>query len=96
MSCSIIHKDIQTVLEETSAVYSMICHRGERPNTDYAGYTCHLALNRFKKLLNDPNLTSDKLESLMRKAARKQATRNMGQDWSSLMARYIEKQANLN
>lgn len=95
MSCSIIHKNIQSVLEETSAVYSMVCSHGGHPNTDYAGYTCHVALNRFKKLLNDPNLTTDKLESMMREAARKQTRKNMGHDWSSLMARYIEKQANV-
>lgn len=96
MSTTIVHSHIQSVLEESSAVYSMLVDAGGHPNMDYASYCCHLALNRFKKLLNDPTLTADELEGLLRKAARKHAQREPDMEWSQFMAGYITYHANLN
>lgn len=96
MSCTIIQRNIQTVLEEASAVYSMVCDSTGQPNTDYAGYACHTALNRFRSLLGDPNLSASRLEYLLRKAARQHAKKDPNGDWSHFMAGYISNSANTN
>ncbi len=96
MSCSIIHNTIRTELEDTSTVYSMVVDTSGAPNMDYAGYACHIALNRFQQLLDNPDLSSDRLESLMRKVARKYAVDDVDKKWSGVMARYISRHANAN
>lgn len=96
MSCKIIQKNIQSVLEESSAVYSMVCETSGQPNTDYAGYACHVALNRFRELLKTPNLSESRLEQLMRKAARQHAQNAPNSQWSTFMARHISQASNVN
>ena len=96
MNCNIIQKNIQSVLEEASAVYSMVCDSSGQPNTDYAGYTCHVALNRFRNLLEEPDLTTAHLECLLRKAARQHAKNDPDGEWSQFMASYISQSANSN
>lgn len=96
MSCSVIHDTIRTELEETSAVYSMVVDTSGAPNMDYAGYACHVALNRFQQLLENPNLSTDQLESMMRKVVRKYAVEDTEKKWSNVMARYMTRHANAN
>ncbi len=96
MSCSVIHNNIRTELEETSTVYSMVVDTGGTPNMDWAGYACHVSLNRFQQVLDNPNLSSERLESLMRKVARKYSVDDTNQKWSHVMARYISRHANAN
>jgi hypothetical protein len=96
MSCSIIHSNLRSELEETSTVYSMVVDSSGAPNMDYAGYACHVALNRFQQLLENPELSSDRLESLMRKVARKYAVDDPEKKWTFVMARYISRHANSN
>lgn len=98
MNCSVVHMKIKTVLEESSAVYSMVVDAGGHPNMDYAGYACHVSLNRLRKILNNPSLTSDHLESLLRRAARKHADHEQRteNDWSDMMASYLSNHANAN
>ena len=96
MATTIVHNNIQSVLEESSAVYSLLVDAGGHPNMDYASYCCHLSLNRFKKLLNNPDLTVEQLEGLLRKAARRHAQREPGMDWARFMAGYITDYANFN
>ncbi len=96
MSCTIIQRNIQSVLEEASAVYSMVCDSSGQPNTDYAGYACHVALNRFRSLLEEPDLTTSRLEYLLRKAARQHAKKDPDGNWSQFMASYISETANGN
>ncbi|MGE4313565.1 MAG: hypothetical protein AB7E85_04760 [Pseudobdellovibrionaceae bacterium] len=95
MKSIIIEKNIQSVLEETNTVYSLVCASGQ-PNMDYAGYACHVSLNKFRSLLNDPELTTERLEYLLRKAARRHAQRDPEGDWSTFMASYISNKMTAN
>lgn len=96
MSCKIIQNNIQSVLEDSSAVYSMVCETSGNVNTDYAGYACHVALNRFREILNKPELTGNHLENMMRRAARQHAQNAPNSQWSSFMAQHINETANMN
>ena len=96
MNCNIVQRNVQSVLEEASAVYSMVCDSSGQPNTDYAGYACHVALNRFRSLLEEPDLSASRLEHLLRKAARQHAKSDPDGDWSQFMAGYITQSANSN
>jgi len=96
MSCSVIHNNIRTVLEETSTAYSTVVDTSGAPNMDFAGYCCHAFLNRFRQSLENPDLSSDQLESLLRRAARKYAADKPEKNWTYVMARYISRHANSN
>jgi len=96
MSCSVIHNNIRSELEDTSTVYTMVVDNTGAPNMDWAGYACHVSLNRFQQVLDNPQLSSERLESLMRKVARKYAVDDSGSKWSHVMARYISRHANAN
>ena len=96
MACSVIHNNIRSELEDTSAVYSMVVDSTGAPNRDWAGYACHVSLNRFQQVLENPDLSSEHLESMMRKVARKYAVDDTDNKWSQVMARYISRHANAN
>ena len=96
MTCSVIHNSIRSELEDTSTVYSMVVDSTGAPNMDWAGYACHVSLNRFQQVLDNPGLSSERLESLMRKVARKYAVDDTDNKWSHVMARYISRHANAN
>lgn len=96
MTGSIKYTIIRSELEDHSSGYSMFLDCGNAPNTDYAGYACHLALDRFQHMLDNPDLTADQLESLMRKVTRKHAVDHPEQKWSHVMARFISRHANIN
>lgn len=96
MSCSVIHSNIRTVLEETSTAYSTVVDSSGQPNMDYAGYCCHTSLNRFRQSLDNPALPAERLESLLRRAARKYASDCPEKNWTTVMARYISRHANAN
>lgn len=95
MTCSVVHNNIRTVLDEASAVYSLIVDQGGHPNMDYAGYACHVSLNRLRSILNNPSLSADRVESLLRQAARRHSEKQPeNRDWVMVMARYISRHAN--
>lgn len=96
MSCSIIHNNTRSVLEETSTAYSTVVDTSGQPNMDYAGYCCHTSLNRFRQSLEMPDLSSERLESLLRKAGRKYTSDSPEKNWTYVMARYISRHANAN
>jgi hypothetical protein len=96
MSCSVIHNNIRTVLEETNTAYSTVVDSSGAPNMDYAGYCCHAFLNRFRQSLDNPDLSAERLESLLRRAARKYASDSPETNWTYVMARYISRHANAN
>jgi hypothetical protein len=96
MSCSIIHTNVRSVLEEDSTAYTTVVETGGAPNMDYAGYCCHVSLNRLKQCLGDPAIPSERLEGLLRRAARKYSLDNPQKDWAGVMARYIVRHANAN
>lgn len=96
MSCSIIHDSIRNELEETSAVYTMVVDTSGALNMDYAGYACHVALNRFQQLLENSDISADQLESMMRKVVRKYAIEDTERKWAHVMARYMARYANIN
>jgi len=93
MSCSIIHQNIKAILEEGGTAYSTIVETGGVPNMDYAGYCCHISPNRLRQSLNQPNMSSDRLEGLLRRASRKHSDDN-SKDWTAIMARYLTRHAN--
>jgi hypothetical protein len=74
----------------------MVCDSSGQPNTDYAGYACHVALNKFRNILREPNMTPSRLEQLLRQAARQHAKSDPEGDWSQFMAGYISQTANTN
>lgn len=96
MGCSIIHKSVRAVLEEDSTAYTTILESGGVPNMDYAGYCCHVSLNRLRQTLNDPDLSAERLEGLLRRAARKYAMEDFGHGWSHVMAGYLTRHVNSN
>lgn len=96
MGCSIIHQSIRAVLEEGSTAYSTLVQEGGVPNVDYASYCCHVSLNRLRQSLNQPNISSEKLEGLLRRASRKYAAEDTHKDWSYVMARYLTRHVNTN
>ena len=96
MSCSIIHQNIKAILEEGGTAYSTIVETGGTTNTDYAGYCCHVALNRLRQSLNQPDMASDRLEGLLRRASRKHTTDDSNKDWAYVMARYLTRHVNTN
>jgi len=96
MSCSIIHQNIKALLEEGGTAYSTIVETGGVSNMDYAGYCCHISLNRLRQSLNQPNMSSDRLEGLLRRASRKHTVEDTNKDWAYVMARYLTRQVNAN
>lgn len=96
MSCSIIHHTVRSVLEEDSTAYTAILEMGGVPNMDYAGYCCHVSLNRLRQSLQSPNLTADRLEGLLRRAARKYSYENSSDGWADVMASYLQRHVNAN
>lgn len=96
MSCSIIHQNIKAILDESGTAYSTIVETGGVSNMDYAGYCCHVSLNRLRQSLNQPNMTSDRLEGLLRRASRKHTVEDTNKDWAYVMARYLTRQINAN
>lgn len=96
MSCSIVHQNIRAILEEGGMAYSTIVELNGAPNMDYAGYCCHIALNRLRQSLNQPNMSADRLEGLLRRASRKHTTDDTSKDWTTIMARYMTRHVNAN
>ncbi len=96
MGCSILHDSIRTVLEEDSMAYVTMLESGGVPNMDYAGYCCHISINRLRNMLNDPTMSAERLEGLLRRAARKYSCDTPEDGWSVLMARYLARHVNGN
>ncbi len=96
MGCSIIHQNIRAVLEDGGTAYATLVETGGAPNVDYASYCCHVALNRLRQSLNDPNISSEQLEGLLRRASRKYASEDPAKNWSTVMARYLTRHVNGN
>ena len=96
MNCSIVHQNIKAILEEGGTAYSTLIETGGVPNMDYAGYCCHISLNRLRQSLNQPNMTSDRLEGLLRRASRKHSSEDTSKDWTAIMARYLTRHVNGN
>lgn len=96
MNCSIIHQNIKAILEEDGTAYSTVVESCGAPNMDYAGYCCHVSLNRLRQSLNQPGMSADRLEGLLRRASRKHTTDDTSKDWAVVMARYLTRHVNAN
>lgn len=96
MGTSIIHQSVRSVLEEGNTAYTTILESGGVPNMDYAGYCCHVALNRLRQSLNNPDISSEHLEGLLRRAARKYSLEHSDDGWTNVMARYLARHVNSN
>ena len=96
MGCSVIHNNVRTVLDKANTAYSTIVDSPGQSNMDYAGYCCHAFLNRFRQSLDHPDLVSERLESLLRRTARKYASDSSEKNWDGVMAGYISRYANAN
>lgn len=96
MNCSIIHQNIKAILEEDGTAYSTVIETGGVANVDYAGYCCHISLNRLRQSLNSPNLSVDRLEGLLRRASRKHTLEDTNKDWAYVMARFLTRHVNAN
>ncbi|HOO52154.1 MAG TPA: hypothetical protein PLK94_12770 [Alphaproteobacteria bacterium] len=94
--CSVIHHSIRNVLEEDSTAYTAILESGGAPNMDYAGYCCHVSLNRLRQSLENPHISAERLEGLLRRAARKYCHENPADGWAYVMARYLTRHVNGN
>ncbi len=96
MNCSIIHQNIKAILEEDGTAYSTVIETGGVANVYYAGYCCHISLNRLRQSLNSPNLSVDRLEGLLRRASRKHTLEDTNKDWAYVMARFLTRHVNAN
>ncbi|MBL8640701.1 MAG: hypothetical protein JNL76_01140 [Alphaproteobacteria bacterium] len=96
MNCSIIHQNIKAILEEDGTAYSTVIESGGVANVDYAGYCCHISLNRLRQSLNSPNISVDRLEGLLRRASRKHTLEDTNKDWAYVMARFLTRHVNAN
>ena len=96
MNCSVIHQNIKAILEEDGVAYSTIVETGGVPNVDYAGYCCHISLNRLRQSLSQPDISADRLEGLLRRASRKHVSDDTAKDWAYVMARYLTRHVNAN
>ncbi len=96
MNCQIIHNSVRSVLDDGQTAYTTIIESGGVPNMDYAGYCVHVALNRLRQSLNYPDLTTEQLEGLLRRAARKYSSEEPQKSWTSVMARYLRRHVNSN
>ena len=96
MNCSIIHQNIKAILEEDGTAYSTVVESGGVANVDYAGYCCHISLNRLRQSLNNPDLSVDRLEGLLRRASRKHTLEDTNKDWAYVMARFLTRHVNAN
>lgn len=99
MTCSVFHQKIKTVLEKSSAVYSVVVGQDSNPNMDHAGYACHASLNRLLSTLS-PQISSEtaSFENLLRRVARKHTApqKDTQKSWSSMMNRLSDGCANAN
>lgn len=96
MNCSVIHQNIKSILEEDGAAYSAVVETGGVSNVDYAGYCCHVSLNRLRQSLSQPDMHPDRLEGLLRRASRKHSLDETQKDWAYVMARYLTRHGNSN
>ncbi len=96
MSCSVIHQNIRSVLDENSTAYTTLVEAGGAPNVDYASYCCHVSLNRLRQSLNQPDMSERRLEGLLRRASRKYSSEDPQKDWTYVMARFLTIHANTN
>lgn len=96
MNCSIIHQNIKAILEEDGTAYSTVIESGGVANVDYAGYCCHISLNRLRQSLNRPDISVDRLEGLLRRASRKHTLEDTNKDWAYVMARFLTRHVNAN
>ena len=96
MNCSIVHQNIKSILEEDGFAYSTVVETEGAPNVDYAGYCCHVSLNRLRQSLSQPDMNPDRLEGLLRRASRKHAMAETKKDWAYVMARYLTRHVNAN
>ena len=92
----LIDPSLESELEESRMSYRIMHESGDNPNIDYAGYCGHMALARFKKLLNDPSLTAEQLAGMMRLAAHRHQKSDPALRWSLFMADYITRHMNTN
>lgn len=92
----LVDSSLASALEESRMSYRILHEAGDHPDIDYAGFCSHLALARFKKLLNDPTLTAERLAGMMRMAAHRHQTRDPHISWSLFMADYITRATNAN
>lgn len=63
-----LHNDLRATLEEADHYYTLMIEAGEHPNLDRMGYTSHITLDVFRRLLNRPNLQVDELAATLREA----------------------------
>ncbi|MBE2191130.1 MAG: hypothetical protein KDJ26_03535 [Alphaproteobacteria bacterium] len=96
MSCSIIHQSVRSVLEEGRMAYTTTVEAGGVINMDYASYCCHVSLNRLRQSLDNPNISAERLEGLLRLAARKYSSDQPQHGWTDVMARFLRRHVNSN
>ncbi len=96
MSYTHIHQSIFKALEEGRHAYSTMLEAGETPNLDYAGYCSHVALGRLRKALNNPHISAERLEGMLRRVAHKYACDHPESRWSDVTARYLRRHVNGN
>ena len=64
-------------------------------NTDYADFAT-IALQDFRRMLGNPDLTDRELKRLIRRASQKYCKDKTPVSWSAFTAQYINRKANTN
>lgn len=86
-----IYNRIKILIDETNEAFQAYGHG----NADFAHFA-QLAISDFRNILQDPQLSSVKLEELIRNASSQHRKTDNETSWSSFMARYIAETANAN
>ncbi len=59
---------LRNTLQEANGYYNMMIESGGCLNIDRIGYTCHIKLETFREILDQPDLTMEELSALLRSA----------------------------
>ena len=90
MQCK-TQKQIKMLIQQTNTVFENC----GGVNTDYADFAT-IALQDFRNMLGNPDLTDRELKRLIRKASARYRNENPEPSWSAFTASYINKRANTN
>lgn len=82
---------IKQLIQQTNTVFE----NSGGVNTDYADFAT-IALQDFREMLGNPDLTDRELKRLIRHASSRYREENPEHSWSAFIAHYINRQANTN
>ncbi|MGN7437708.1 MAG: hypothetical protein ACTHOO_03615 [Alcanivorax sp.] len=93
MKHNIIRRRVRVVIEEMESAYAAFSEHNHM-NGDYAAFTS-MAVAEFRNVLDNPALTREQLESMVREGMQKHRRRDGDDaDWSRFVASHITRTSN--